>query len=264
MLSTRILTGLIAAALVIAALFYLPAVFVILLIAALIGGGAYEWGGFINANLPPVRLLFAIGVITLILLAEVLIIHDPQRVRLVMMAGLVFWAFALVTILSFPRKFSAVLTTLAGLFVLLPAFVALSAIYLAKGPLYLLGLLVVVCAADIGAYFCGRQFGKHKLAPAVSPGKTWEGVFGGVIAAAIVAGVGASALGLDWQRALPVAIGIAAISVIGDLTVSMFKRNASIKDSGKLFPGHGGIMDRIDSVSAAAPLFVFFMLGAPG
>lgn len=264
MLGTRIITGLIAAAIVILALFYLPEVWVILLIAAVIGGGAYEWGRFVRPDLAPIQIVFTLAVLALILLAGVVVINDPMHVRVVAISGLVFWLCALLLIFSFPKKFSPGLTALVGLFVLLPAFVALSAVYLVKGPLYLLGLLVVVCAADIGAYFSGRQFGRHKLAPAVSPGKTWEGVVGGLLSAALVASVGASVLGLDWQRAVPIATGIAAISVVGDLTVSMFKRNAELKDSGNLFPGHGGIMDRIDSVSAGAPLFVFFMLGGIG
>ena len=127
------------------------------------------------------------------------------------------------------------------------------------GGAVLLYLFTLVWIADIGAYFSGRRFGKRKLAPVISPGKTWEGVAGGL---------GANLLWIllvyqlkdDWGMGLPVfiAIGIAtaAISIVGDLFQSVLKREAGVKDSGKLLPGHGGVLDRIDSVIAASPLFV--------
>ena len=108
----------------------------------------------------------------------------------------------------------------------------------------------------MGAYFAGRRFGRVRLAPRVSPGKTWEGVIGGLICAAITAAAGAAILGHAVGPALPLGMSVAAISVVGDMTVSMFKRNAGLKDSGNLFPGHGGVLDRVDSVTAAAPLFI--------
>ena len=143
---------------------------------------------------------------------------------------------------------------LCGIFILIPLFVALASLYTA-GPLYLLFALFVVWGADVGAYFAGRRLGRVKLAPQISPGKTWEGVFGGLAVVAIVATVFASSLGLAPAVLIPFSMAAAALSVVGDLTVSMFKRTAGVKDSGSLFPGHGGILDRIDSVSAAAPLF---------
>jgi phosphatidate cytidylyltransferase len=134
-----------------------------------------------------------------------------------------------------------------------PLFVALASLY-ATGPAYLLFALFVVWGADVGAYFAGRRFGRVKLAPSISPGKTWEGVIGGLLTVAVVASVFAASLGLEPGLIVPFSMAAAALSVVGDLTVSMFKRTAGLKDSGKLFPGHGGILDRIDSVSAAAPL----------
>jgi phosphatidate cytidylyltransferase len=113
-----------------------------------------------------------------------------------------------------------------------------------------------VVAADIGAYFAGRQFGRSKLAPRVSPGKTWEGVIGGLAAAAAMAFIG-----VEWFEKNPVpfmslcAIVVVA-SIIGDLTESLFKRHAGLKDSGSILPGHGGVLDRVDSVTAAAPVFL--------
>jgi phosphatidate cytidylyltransferase len=116
-------------------------------------------------------------------------------------------------------------------------------------------MLIIVWAADIGAYFSGKRFGRVKLAPSISPGKTWEGVAGGLLAVLLlVVGRGYWA-GSDLAVLVPFCLAVAMISVVGDLTVSIFKRNAGVKDSGSLFPGHGGLLDRIDSVTAAAPLF---------
>ena len=109
---------------------------------------------------------------------------------------------------------------------------------------YLVFTMLIVWAADAGAYFAGKKFGRVKLAPAISPKKTWEGVIGGLLV------VGILAVAVAVSRELSI-----AISVVGDLTVSMFKRTAGVKDSGKLFPGHGGVLDRVDSVAAAAPMF---------
>jgi phosphatidate cytidylyltransferase len=100
------------------------------------------------------------------------------------------------------------------------------------------------------------MLGRTKLAPAVSPGKTWEGVTGGLITAGVAAALMASWLGLPVSRLVILAIGTALISVLGDLTQSMFKRNVGLKDSGKLLPGHGGVLDRIDSLTAAVPAYV--------
>jgi phosphatidate cytidylyltransferase len=124
--------------------------------------------------------------------------------------------------------------------------------------LLILAVMVLVWGADIGAYFAGRRFGKRKLAPQVSPGKSWEGVYGGLVATLMMcAGVGVYR---DWSVSdlLLALLGTAAvvmISVVGDLTESMFKRQAGIKDSSNLLPGHGGVLDRIDSLTAAIPVF---------
>jgi phosphatidate cytidylyltransferase len=124
------------------------------------------------------------------------------------------------------------------------------------GAAWALFVFGLVAAADVGAFFAGRRFGRRKLAPTVSPGKTWEGVVGGLLLVGVVAGIGALLLGIGMRPAMLAAIACAAFSILGDLTVSMLKRSAGLKDSGQLFPGHGGVLDRIDSLLAALPLYL--------
>lgn len=131
-----------------------------------------------------------------------------------------------------------------------------------SGAVWLLYVMILVWGADSGAYMFGKMFGKHKLAPKVSPGKTWQGFFGGLLTAAVISwayGVWAH-LDVTPTVLLICSVVAALASVLGDLTESMFKREAGIKDSGHLIPGHGGILDRIDSLTAAVPVFACLLL----
>ena len=172
--------------------------------------------------------------------------------------AVVWWVVAIAALTVYPRRFSAPSTITAGFATLVPSWGLLAWLHseVTDGPLLILLLLAIVWSADSGAYFFGRALGRHKLAPGVSPGKTWEGVIGGLVTAALV---GALAGALSESAALPVAMvaaATAALSVVGDLNVSMFKRNAGLKDSGRVLPGHGGVLDRADSVTAAVVMFV--------
>jgi phosphatidate cytidylyltransferase len=129
-----------------------------------------------------------------------------------------------------------------------------------RGPKWVLFALVLIWAADIGAFFVGRRFGRTRLAPNVSPGKTWEGVVGGLVASALVAALGSGLFGQPPLWFVPLCLAVVAFSIVGDLTESLLKRFAGLKDSGSLFPGHGGVMDRIDSVTGAAPILLFVLI----
>jgi phosphatidate cytidylyltransferase len=166
---------------------------------------------------------------------------------------------ALLWIVFAPQRVSPWSAALAGALSLLPAWLALMRLRsdLPHGAEWMLFALVLVFAADIGAFFAGRRFGRLRLAPTVSPGKTWEGVLGGAVAGTLVGIAGSAWFGVPLYTFLPLCLVAVAFSVIGDLTESLLKRFAGLKDSGTLFPGHGGVMDRIDSVTGAAPVLLF-------
>ena len=179
-----------------------------------------------------------------------------------------WWGVALLFILIYPRgsrlwAAHPSMVSLAGVLSLIPGWVALAGLHWHVGKEYALLLLLLVWGADVGAYFAGRAFGRRKLAPQVSPGKTWAGVIGALVTAVIVSLGGAAMMQLphaEWGVLVLISVVTVAASIIGDLSESMFKRLSGIKDSGGILPGHGGILDRIDSLVAAAPIFVLGLL----
>ena len=251
MLRQRIVTALVALAVLLLVMFVLPANAAKAFIGLLVLGGAWEWSAFLGGARPFARAAYVLLLAALVLLTGLTL---PLVAEPILFASLIWWLSALVWTFRFPTPIPEVLRWLCGVFVLLPLFVALVTLYTAN-PVTLLFALVVVWAADVGAYFSGKRFGRVKLAPKISPGKTWEGVLGGLLVVALVTVAFAAGRDLSYAVLVPFCMSAAALSIVGDLTVSMFKRTAGVKDSGALFPGHGGILDRIDSVSAAAPLF---------
>lgn len=256
-LAQRIATALVLVAVCLPVLIFLPVSAAILLIALVVLLGAWEWSAFIGrvGRIGRIGYLAAIGAV---LFAVRWAVPAQPGVLLIVGGGLTWWMVAFLWILRFPRRISPQTTFVCGFLVLVPAWVALYSLVgdAARGRQLLLFALAIVWSADVGAYFAGRVWGRVKLAPNVSPGKTWEGVLGGMAFAAAAAMAGAAVLDYPIAVAAPLGLSVAAISVVGDLTVSMFKRNIGLKDSGRLFPGHGGILDRVDSVTAAAPLFL--------
>lgn len=182
----------------------------------------------------------------------------PASLAWLLSGALIWWAVAFVWLSWFPARVSGMGAAIAGLCVLVPAWVALGRLHLSQpaGNQWLVFLLVLVSIADVGAFFAGRQFGRVKLAPRVSPGKTWEGLMGGIVMAGVAAFAGLAWFDAPISAFLALCTGVVLLSVVGDLTESLFKRYAGLKDSGSIFPGHGGVLDRIDSVTAAAPLFL--------
>lgn len=261
-MKARILTAVLLLPFAIGAVWYLPNTAFALLIAAMFGVGAWEWGRLMQLG-APARTAYLLLVWALCALAW-WISADVQVLRLLMGLGALWWLAATVWVLVYPAGLPAgaprrLLKAGVGLLILVPAFAGIGRLQgLGEmGSARVLVLFSLIWAADTGAYFAGRSFGKTKLAPAVSPGKTWEGVAGGIAASLVVAVLAGGLLfklqGLQLGWFLALAVLTVAISIVGDLTESMFKRHVGLKDSGQVFPGHGGMLDRTDSMLAAAP-----------
>ncbi len=249
MLRQRILTAVIALVALGVVLFVVPEIVARIVIATMLLAGAWEWGGFLSGDKRNFRLIYVVFIGSLFALSFFYL-----DVQLLFVAALVWWFAALVWMFFFPTPIARAIIWVAGIFVLVPAWTAIDFLY-TESPELLLFALVIVWVADIGAYFVGKGFGRVKLAPQISPGKSWEGVFGGLTAVTLLAAIGSQFFQTEVSVLIPFCLAVTMLSVVGDLTVSMFKRNAGVKDSGSLFPGHGGVLDRIDSVTAAAPLF---------
>lgn len=264
MLRLRIITALIIGPIALACVFLLPHFEFSVFVAAVITVSAWEWANL--ARLSGIyRYLYA-GLTGLMLIAAWFV---PPEILL--MASIIWWVAALGFVTGYPRwnqVWSSTLVILViGLVVLVSAFVALVTLKRYEDSSYLICLtFFLVWGADTGAYFSGRAFGQRKLAPRVSPGKSWEGFFGGLITAVLIA------LGMTLYAGKPslmsaegvlfilACVLVSLASVLGDLTISMFKRNRDIKDTSNLLPGHGGFLDRIDSLLSAVPIFAFYLL----
>lgn len=262
-LRQRVLTALVLIAALAVVLFALPpaATLALVVVAILVGG--WEWSAFVAPTRPAVRAAFVALLALGIAAAWPLSGTRSGMLALLVVAGL-WWLLAVFWILRGPQRVGAVLAAVAGIASLVPVAVALGRLRLepGQGAWVLLFALLVIMAADVGAYFAGHRFGRIKLAPSVSPGKTWEGVIGGLLFSLIIAIVGARLLGWPVAVVAPLAVGAAAFSVVGDLMESLMKRHSGLKDSGHLFPGHGGILDRFDSLTAGIPLLMLGLLQA--
>jgi phosphatidate cytidylyltransferase len=257
MLRQRVITALILAPFVLLVILWVPHPITAAVLSLLVLAGAWEWSAFPGFTRHSARLAYVAFIAAGVLVAWYLGVDSSQS-NLLLYGSLVWWVLALLWIALAPGNVNRTTAAIAGLFVLVPTWLALVRLHSQPlwGPQLLLFLLLLVVAADIGAYFAGRAFGKHKLAPKVSPGKTWQGVGGGLLAAAAMAAVGVWWFNMNAVPFMALCIGVAIASVVGDLTESLFKRHAGLKDSGSLLPGHGGVLDRVDSVTAAAPVFL--------
>lgn len=269
MLRRRILTAVVVVPPLIAALFWLSPLGVVVLFGLIVAAGAWEWSGlcgwgYLGRGAYLAVLLLGGGV----LVAAALMRGDIAYV--ILGAAAVWWAVALIDLVwSAAGIFrSHAGRALAGLLTLIPAWVALSLLHAVdpRRPTMVLFVLALVAAADTAAYAAGHAFGRTKLAPAVSPGKTVEGVVGGVAAVVLVA-VFCGRMIFDFSGSrlgawVVLAAVAGVVSVLGDLVESKLKRLAGAKDSGRLLPGHGGVLDRIDALTAAAPIFALGWLAA--
>lgn len=286
MLKQRIITALILAPAAISAIFYLPILYFSALLAAIIGIGAWEWGPLMGFDTKTRRIGFAAT--TIILIAGIWSVISPDHLWInstklhdyalaILWLSFVWWVLSAFLMFSYPNasNFWSKHRSVRGVFgwlTLVPTWLAFLVIRtndyqtdVYHGAQLIMFLFLMVWSADIGAYFVGKAFGKNKLMPNVSPGKTFEGFLGGMAFACILVAIAAYQLAWNQDQIITillVTVLITTVSVLGDLNESMFKRQAGVKDSGSILPGHGGILDRIDSLTATAPIFalcyVFF------
>lgn len=264
MLMQRVITALLLLPVLLALIWFAPTPWLYAVLSAIGLLIAWEWSGLMGmAAQRGLRLAYvaAAGVVLAI------VWFMPPQFRLVLWGAAVLWWLVAITLLpGFPenlqrRPIPKIVMGLVGLLLTAATLIALASLHaMTDGALKLMFLLFLIFAADTGAYLAGRNFGKHKLAPNVSPGKTIEGAIGGLLLCAAWALIaGAAVFTLNGQPLLMLvllSLLVAALSIVGDLTESMFKRIAGLKDSGNILPGHGGILDRVDSLLAAAPVMV--------
>jgi len=256
---TRVLTAAALLAAFLSALWLLDRSAFAVVVSVIVAIGGYEW-----AALGRVRkaVALAYGLACALLFAASF--QYPPLAPWICGLATLFWAIAVPSWLArgfddCPRS----LLPAVGVVVLVPAGLAMASL----GPLNVLMVLGLVWVADTAAYLAGRAFGKHKLAPTISPGKTWEGVAGALVASVIYAiiwahfdpGMAVLVQGAAWPPYLAGAVLLCAVSIVGDLFESAAKRRAGVKDSGSLLPGHGGVLDRIDSATAALPSALLLM-----
>ena len=255
-LQKRVWTALVLVGVLFAVLELLPPWCTVGLLTVIALAGAWEWSAFVGLTAGAYRMGYVI-VVAVLLWGAWRLAAVPAARELLLAVAVAWWLVALGWVVFAPHRMARVPAMLAGWLAIVPAWAALA--WLRRQPngaewvFFGLGLVWV---ADIGAFFSGRRFGRHRLAPQVSPGKTWEGVLGAIAVSALLAVAGGFWFRVPLAVFLPLCLLAVAFSIVGDLTESLLKRAAGMKDSGNILPGHGGVMDRIDSLTSASPVFV--------
>ncbi|WOG25468.1 phosphatidate cytidylyltransferase [Endozoicomonas sp. 8E] len=266
MLKQRILTAVVLAVLALSSVIFLPPAAFSVLIALVIMLGAWEW-----ANLSGFKDIFArVGYV--LLTGGVCWFVNDMSAHALLTVSVIWWLLAFALVKSYPASarfcHSRLLRLVMGVLTLVPAWFALSKLKLHDQHGWTIILVfLLVWAADIGAYFAGKNLGRHKLAERVSPKKTVEGLVGGLLMSLLVAACVGLYFDLSIARGLGLlvlSVVVVLVSVLGDLFESMLKRERGIKDSSNLLPGHGGVLDRIDSLTAAVPVFTLALIVGGG
>jgi phosphatidate cytidylyltransferase len=264
MLKQRIITAALLIPLVVAVIFLSETVWFSLLFAVFVGIGAWEWAGLCKLSK---RFQYCYSLVSVLLLAGLYWANNSSLYNNVILSGVVYWLFAVILVFLYQNgrnllPKSSLLLLVVGLLLLIPMWTSLTVLksFPDNGDTLIMFLMLLIWGADTAAYFAGKRWGKRRLASRVSPGKTWEGSIAGLIAGIVIASAYVIVSNQNLNLGLAfvgLSIVTVSISIIGDLMESMVKREADIKDSGSILPGHGGVMDRIDSLTAAAPVYVF-------
>ncbi len=266
MLKQRVMTAMLLAPLVLAIVLFMPASVAMVVLLLLFAYASWEWASLVGLQDQRTKLMYVL----LLIIATPLLLQ--LAVATILFSTVLFWFVISFLVLRYPHcslwwSNSIAMKGLMGLLTLVPSMLVLIMLIVLEQQSYLLMLLLYVWAADIGAYFFGRRWGTTKFIPAVSPKKSVQGLFGGwlfVLVIAISFAYLNHYVGHQLFASLVVATVTFMASVVGDLQISMLKRAAGIKDTGRILPGHGGLLDRIDSLTAAAPMFVisyFLVMG---
>ncbi|MEH6447610.1 MAG: phosphatidate cytidylyltransferase [Oleispira sp.] len=273
MFKQRLITALILAPLMIGGIFFLPIEQFAYFIGFIVTVAAWEWANLSGYESPVARIAYA-AVIALVIAATAYLMNSYAEIhRIILALGAAWWLLACVLVVQYPKQVSLwqakPVRAILGLFVLIPMWVGFMTLKSQPySALIIVYVMLLIWGADTGAYFAGKTWGNKKLAPNVSPGKSWAGFWGGLATTGLIAIIFSLCVN-QWLRPmmmedfalLAVMTFITAIiSVMGDLVESMMKRHRGIKDSSQLLPGHGGVLDRIDSMASAVPVFAFFML----
>lgn len=262
----RFLTALVLAPLMLAGIYLLPDGGFRLFIGAILLLGMWEWTNLSGITTPALRVAWTAALLALMAVVNWQVDVSSSLWPVLVMSALAWWAVACYLVIRFPNHSGWLMPKHWRLLVSVPVLGGfwMGLVWLKVQPeawLLLTWLMLLVWGADIGAYYAGKNFGKRKLAPKVSPGKTWAGLYGGMLASVVLSVIVAALFLPDhsvkgWAWLLLLSSAVVLISVMGDLFESMLKRHRGIKDSSALLPGHGGVLDRIDSLCAATPLFV--------
>lgn len=269
MLKQRILTALTLASLVLWALFGLSDDYLMVLFAVVIMAGTYEWLKLANIQNLVFKLLFFLAQAFLISFVWYLVESKQELVVMILASAVLAWLLIMFWLALYEKgivkiQLHQISRVLLGLILLPVCLLAIGFILqgFQNDRLTILLMFILIWGADVAAYFSGKAFGKHKLAPTISPGKSWEGVFGALLGTILISAVAAWLMNYSIQM-LPgfvvFCLLVVVLSVVGDLFESLLKRQVGIKDSGNILPGHGGVLDRIDSLIAASPLFALGM-----
>jgi len=271
MLAKRIITSLVLAPIMIGGIFFLPLHQFALFIGVIVVFGGWEWANLAGWSSIAQRLVYVAFLV--VVMAGIYFSRNqfPALMTYILWCAFAWWAVAFFMVAKFPETPNGLFKTgtqlSIGLIVLVPMWVGLYQLKLnPNSTLWIIYLMFVVWGADVGAYFVGKAIGKRKLAPKVSPGKSWEGVMGGtvcVLMVATVAGLYFSQNGgfsiQSWIALFVISVVVMASSILGDLVESMFKRHRGVKDSSNILPGHGGVLDRADSLTSSVPVFALLL-----
>jgi phosphatidate cytidylyltransferase len=268
-LKKRLLTAAVLIPVVIYMTIFLPSVVFRTVSALIVLMGAWEWSELMGSRFRWQRIAFMGGLFSVFLAVYFLV--NTAVAEYLLLITLLWWVVVSIDLLSANRLEKVTMQNrlwvrmISGLIVLTGGWFSVVQLHALpqNGPTWVLLLFFLIWTADSLAYFTGRKLGKHKLAPVISPGKSWEGFWGGLIGVGVLAFAGIKFLPLSPEAGISFVIlclVVTVFSVLGDLFESAAKRRAQVKDSGQLLPGHGGVLDRIDSLLAAAPVFTLGLL----